>query len=229
MIRIIFLLLIVMSATAFGQTAETPKAVKFDEFEAATNGYVKMKMDYFYNELNNNPTSQGYIINYGTNREIAMREKQIRVSIQWRKYDAARITLGNGGFRAKVKTEFWLVPPGAENPEPDSNVRLFDIFEKMDYERVLAAVQNLYVELGQNPNLNGIILNFGSPKLVASRERRLKEFIKYLKLDLSRVIFKAGGYEKAGKTEIWTIPAAEKNVPKTKIYIVPPGAKPPTP
>ena len=57
MIRILFLLLVALSAAAFAQTEEKPKAVKVDEFERATNGYVKMKMDYFYVELNNNPSN----------------------------------------------------------------------------------------------------------------------------------------------------------------------------
>jgi hypothetical protein len=56
-----------MSTIAFTQTEEsteqqvTPKAIKFDEFEKTTNGYVKMKMDAFFTELESNSASQGYI------------------------------------------------------------------------------------------------------------------------------------------------------------------------
>jgi len=113
-----------MSSVAFAQTEEntepqeTPKAIKFDEFEKATNGYVKMKMDAFFVELSNNPAAQGYIINYGTDREIAKREKQIRNSITFRRYDVSRITLVRGGNREVIKTDLWLVPPGAESPTP---------------------------------------------------------------------------------------------------------------
>jgi len=123
-LRILFLILIVMSSVAFAQTEEntepqeTPKAIKFDEFEKATNGYVKMKMDVFFVELRNNPAAQGYIINYGTDREIAKREKQIRNSITFCRYDASRITLVRGGNREVIKTDLWLVPPGAESPTP---------------------------------------------------------------------------------------------------------------
>ena len=122
--RILFLILIVMSSVAFAQTEEntepqeTPKAIKFDEFEKASNGYVKMKMDAFFVELSNNPAAQGYIINYGTDREIAKREKQIRNSITFRRYDVSRITLVRGGNREVIKTDLWLVPPGAESPTP---------------------------------------------------------------------------------------------------------------
>ncbi len=77
-----------------------------------------MKMDAFFVELSNNPAAQGYIINYGTDREIAKREKQIRNSITFRRYDASRITLVRGGNREVIKTDLWLVPPGAESPTP---------------------------------------------------------------------------------------------------------------
>jgi hypothetical protein len=228
MFRVLFLLLIGLSTIAFAQTKETPKAVKFDEFEKATNGYVKLKMDYFYNELSNNPASQGYIINYGTDREIFIREKQIRVSMTWRKYDAARITFVRGGFRDGVKSEFWMVPPGADKPEPNSSAKKVDEFEKLpDYEEAIARVENFYVALGKNPNLQGYILNFGSPKAIAARESQIKKYISFRKLLLSRVTFKTGGFEKTGRTEFWIQPAKSESGVKTKIWIVPPGAKPP--
>lgn len=229
MIRVLFLILIVMSAAAFAQTGERSKAVLIDEFETATNGSVKMKMDYFYTELSNNPSSQGVIINYGTAREIAIRERQIRVSIQWRKYDAARITLVNGGFNGDVKSEFWLVPAGAENPKPDERAVLFDEFSPLSHERASAGIGTFFAKLKENPNSRGIIVNYGSPRMIAISERNLKTVISNLKIDSGKITFKVGGVEKTYKTELWIVPAEEKSLPKTKIYIVPPGAKPPTP
>ena len=90
MFRSLFLILIVTVSVAFAQTEpntepqEFPQAIKFDEFEKATNGNVKMRMDAFFVELNNNPSAQGYIINYGTAKEVAKREKQLRNSIVFR-------------------------------------------------------------------------------------------------------------------------------------------------
>lgn len=169
MIRILFLLLVVMSSIAFAQTEKKPEAIKFAEFAAATNDFVKKKIEAFYIELENKPNSQGYIINYGTDKQIALREQQIRQSITFLKYDSPRVTIVRGGFWKNIKTEFWIVPPGAENPMPTSTAEKFDEFEKILYEDTMARIENLYVNLGNNPNLHGYILNFGSAKVVAAR------------------------------------------------------------
>lgn len=96
-----------------------PEARKVDEFNVLQNDDVKNRVDNLYIELNNNPNSQGYIINYGTDKEIAKREKQIRDAIAFRKYDASRITMVRGGDQGTgIRTVFWIVPAGAPNPEP---------------------------------------------------------------------------------------------------------------
>jgi hypothetical protein len=227
MIRILFLILVVLSSVAVAQTEETPKAVKFDEFENATNGYVKMKMDYFYTELSNNPSSQGYIINYGTDREIAIRERQIRTSIQWRKYDATRITIVRGGFRDGVKSEFWIIPPGAENPAPESGGEMIDSFGKIPDGELKARLDSFFISMGNKPDSKGYILTFGTAKLHAAQEARIKRYIGFRRFDLSRVVFKNAGLADTAKTEFWLVPTKNKNGIKTKIFIVPPGAKPP--
>ena len=126
MLKVFFLILIIMSPIAFAQAQENTEpqeflqAIKFDEFEKATNGNVKMRMDAFFVELSNNPAAEGYIINYGTNKEVAKREKQVRNSIAFRRYHTLRITFVRGENREVIKTELWLVPPGAEPPTPIS-------------------------------------------------------------------------------------------------------------
>ena len=227
MIRVLFLLLVALSFTVLAQTEEKPKAEKFDEFEAATNGYVKMRMDSFFTALSNNPIAQGYLINYGTDREIAMRERQLRNSIAFRKYDAARITFVRGGFWKNIKSELWIVPPGADNPKPDSDAQKFDEFEAVPDGEFRARIDSLYESLRNNPNSRGYILNYGPAKVVARREKRIKQFISNKKLNLSQVNFINGGPDLVGRTEFWLLPADEKKDAKTRIWIVPAGAKPP--
>ena len=62
--------------------------------------------------------TQLYIINYGTNTEIARRERVIANSISFRNFDRNRITLVRGGPGIGPRTVVWKVPYGADNPEP---------------------------------------------------------------------------------------------------------------
>jgi len=97
----------------------SPQATKIDEFGKATNGNVKMRFDNFMRELQNDPNAQGYVINYGSAKEIAKRQRQIRNAIAFRKFDASRITLVRGGQTDEtIKTQFWVVPAGATPPTP---------------------------------------------------------------------------------------------------------------
>ncbi|HXF43398.1 MAG TPA: hypothetical protein VNK26_06630 [Pyrinomonadaceae bacterium] len=100
--------------------AALPTAVQIDEFGKLPNDDIRARLDTFFAELANNPNNQGYIINYGTPKEIAAREKLIINHINFRKFDRSRITIVNGGPSPDgvVKTKLYRVPPGANNPTP---------------------------------------------------------------------------------------------------------------
>lgn len=106
--------------------SETGSVVKrdpifFDEFGKLANDDVKARIQNLYVALGNNPNAQGYIINYGTPKEVAAREKQIRDAIKFLRLDASRVTMVNGGPNpngAGVWTKVWIVPPGVDNPTP---------------------------------------------------------------------------------------------------------------
>jgi len=96
-----------------------PEASLVDEFGKASNDDIKARVDNFYIQLNNNPTSQGYIINYGTAAEIKARRAAINKAIAFRKYDASRVTFIDGPNNGTgVNTKFYLVPSGATPPNP---------------------------------------------------------------------------------------------------------------
>jgi len=102
-----------------GQYGGTPPVKKIDEFGKQTDDEVKARVDQFYIQLNNNPTSQGYIINYGTPAEIKRRRAQIMKAINFRKYDASRVTFVDGPDQGTgVFTKFYLVPPDADKGDP---------------------------------------------------------------------------------------------------------------
>ena len=107
------------SENASGDLTGDPRLL--DEFGKVAGGEVKARMDAVYVKLGDEPNSQGYIINYGTDKEIAAREKQIQRAIAFRKFDASRVTIVRGGANMNgtgILTKIYIVPPGANNPEP---------------------------------------------------------------------------------------------------------------
>lgn len=203
MIRVFLLILIMMISVAFAQTEETPQAFKVAEFERATNGYVKMQMDNFYTELNNNPTAQGYIINFGTDREILIRERQIRNAINFRRFDASRITIVRGGFRGIVKTEFWVVPAGADDPKIESSSKKVDEFGAVAGGELKARLDNYFIQLANDATAKGFIVNSGSTSRITARENQIKTYIALRKFDLSRITLIKDGTGNTIKTEFW--------------------------
>lgn len=108
------------SASASGPVAEPEGPVLIDEFGRLSNDDIRTRLDNFFSELSNNPNNQGYIINYGTDREIAARERLITNHINLRNFDRSRITLVNGGASpdGEPRTKLYRIPPGADNPAP---------------------------------------------------------------------------------------------------------------
>lgn len=102
-----------------GPVAPKPTPILIDEFGKLPNDDIRGRLDNFFTELSNNPGQQGYIINYGTDREIAARERLITNHINFRKFDRSRITLVRGGDTgAGPNTKLYRVPAGADNPNP---------------------------------------------------------------------------------------------------------------
>jgi hypothetical protein len=109
-----------LTQSATGSYGGKPEAVKINEFGQLPNDQIRAQLDIFFQELQNNPSDQGYIINYGTDREIAARERLITNHIAFRKFDRSRITLVRGGASPSggPYTKLYRIPPGAENPAP---------------------------------------------------------------------------------------------------------------
>lgn len=107
------------TASGNGSVAPKPEAVLIDEFGKLANDDVRGRLDAFFAELANNPNNQGYIINYGTDRDVAARERLITNHINFRRFDRSRITMVRGGDNGGViNTKLYRIPPGADNPTP---------------------------------------------------------------------------------------------------------------
>lgn len=89
----------------------------------------------------------------------------------------------------------------------------FTEFGKMSQSGVKEKVDGLLRELAKNRSAQGYIINYGTPKAIAARRKQITNSFTFTHLDL-RMTFVDGGFEKNVRTVMW---------------IVPPGATPPTP
>lgn len=105
-------------ASAEGIIGTNPESRLIEEFEAAVPDVIKARLDNFYSALASDPNARGVIINYGTDREVARRERDIRSAIAFRQYDINRVTFVRGGSTPGIRTQFYLVPAGAQEPTP---------------------------------------------------------------------------------------------------------------
>lgn len=216
MCRVLFLILVLMGSTAFPQTRDNkPQASNIDEFGRVTNGDIKARLDGFFVELINNPTAQGHIITYGLNREVAGRERLIKNQIYFRRFDSQRITFVTGGFSKEIKTEFWVVPQGAESPKLVPTPKIFAEIEVATNQRFKKLFEKFYNAPEMESTATAYIINYGNASNTAVRERQIRNSIgRGCDFGCPRLVIVNGGKAKVLKTVFW---------------IVPEGAEPPTP
>lgn len=109
------------SGSETGSVANLPEPQLIDEIGPATDDDIKARLDALRIALGNNPTAQGYIINYGSDREVARRERQLQKAITFLGIDRSRVTIVRGGPTTngeRVWTKVYIVPSGADNPTP---------------------------------------------------------------------------------------------------------------
>jgi hypothetical protein len=93
-----------------------PVAIKVLEIGKVTDKAMRSALEDFSRRWE--ATVPLYIINYGTDKEVARRERLI-ANIRWpQPYERARITLVRGGLGKGSNTVIWKVPFGADNPVP---------------------------------------------------------------------------------------------------------------
>lgn len=116
------------STSILAPAAPPVQRLRFDEFPSIAFDDDKARLDNFAIELQNNPGSRGYVIAYagrnsrvGTADGLAARAQNYLVST--RGMDASRIVVINGGYRERNTYELWLVPTGADPPQPSPTVQ----------------------------------------------------------------------------------------------------------
>lgn len=106
------------SCTTSVRQVVRPEPRRFDEYGDIRFNDEKARLDNYAIQLQNEPGSQGYIIAYGTceGEGQARADRAKNYLVNTRGIDAGRITTVDGGCRADLAVELWIVPTGANPP-----------------------------------------------------------------------------------------------------------------
>lgn len=94
------------------------------------------------------------------------------------------------------------------------NAVKIDKFGNVSYEYFRMKLEQFYVVLNNNPNATGYFINFGSAREIARVEKLIRNQIRIKKFDAQRLVIVNGGKAEELQTQFWLVPL---------------GAKPPTP
>jgi hypothetical protein len=102
---------------------EPPPARKFDEYGNIRFNDEKARLDNYAIQLQNEPGSQGTIIVYGSCAGEAQQrgDRAKDYLVNTRGIEAGRITVVDGGCRADLTVQLWVVPQGAAAPTVDTS------------------------------------------------------------------------------------------------------------
>ena len=102
--------------------AEFQNARLFDQFGAVTSNEEKARLDNYAYELNNDPSSTGYVIVYGrTSRPGEAKKRADRIKqylAYYRHIDMRRLVSLDHCFLTRLEVRLWIVPRGAKPPIP---------------------------------------------------------------------------------------------------------------
>ena len=99
--------------------------------------------------------------------------------------------------------------------QPKIGSTVVEEFGKAANDDVKARVDNFYIQLNNNPNAKGYVINYGSAAEIKARKAQIDKAITFRKYDRSRLVWVDGPDNKTG--------------PSTKFILVPPGAENPRP
>lgn len=104
---------------------------KFDEFPSVAFDDDKARLDNLAIELQNTPDATGYLFVYsGKTSKVGQADRlgarAMDYLVNTRGIDSQRMVVMNGGYRDTDYYEFWLVPQGAQPPQPSPTVQASD-------------------------------------------------------------------------------------------------------
>ncbi len=179
----------------------------FDEFGDIQISDWLARADNFAIELQNRPTTKGYIVAYGVPNKFpgwpSRRAIQVeRYIVIARGLDAARVETVYGGYRDEVLYQLWVVEPGAQLPVPpfdfaaalarEKTPFLFDRFEWFPLSGAGSDIEDGYIgslnergryeafvlALRSDPSLRGYVIAYARRRARRGTDSRIASRVK---------------------------------------------------
>ncbi len=133
------LTIFVLGFSSFAFAQQTSKAEMLDGFGSFNCEIFLATMDVFYTQLNNSPTTKGYLVVSGDRSTLRMKlvaELLVESAVKARNFDRSRVEVVHGQEAGALNVRMWLVPVGVDKPNfQESSWNL--TFDKNDEPLVL--------------------------------------------------------------------------------------------
>ncbi|CAN5327366.1 hypothetical protein BH10ACI1_BH10ACI1_21000 [soil metagenome] len=244
--KMILFILVSIAFFQIGFGQEKPEARKLFEFGKICSEELMAGYDSFYIELNNDPSSTGYIVFYGDEFEGRNLNFIAYLTLNYpqKRFDKSRIVLVRGENQAEMKIQFWLVPNGVNPPKPETEfieqkfASTF-LFDKnwADFNRDYGSLDiysNNFYDLGCefSPNVGAFA------KILLSNSELTGYLIIYTKFGKGKkygnriasfAISDLISNYKVPRNRLKTIYGGNREEPQIELWFVPKGDQPPTP
>lgn len=101
------------------QSSKKPESVRFAECNNCPEAGLKQILKSFYEKVRDGDGLAGYVILYGSPREMERLKQRILRNLTFRDpYDPPRVTFVYAPTKGKGRADFWIVPQGAAKPNP---------------------------------------------------------------------------------------------------------------
>ena len=118
--RIILISILLLTFGVSANSQEPQQAVLVDEFEIEKCSVLRGRIDEFLRNIADSPGAKGIVITRDLPEKKVrsiVREELVKAQIEYRKFDASRISYVRTIHQGELKTEFWSLPNSATATE----------------------------------------------------------------------------------------------------------------
>jgi hypothetical protein len=203
-------LLLTASFTIQAQMIQVKEAYLLDSFGNTPNGDTKGRLDVLFWDLTENPGSKAVIFVHGDQKYVASRIHFHKQQVKVRRFESSRIKYVAGKNIGQRRNDFWVVPSGAKNPEPNPEAWIFSELGMAGQRLFQQQARNYLEQLWKSRIYQGYIINYGTRKQTAQREKWITSQMVSRRFDGPRITLVNGGAG-AVRTVFWRVPPGAEN------------------